>query len=1083
MQHWLSLKICERMQIAMNLHCPMPTRYVWDVCRQILGSDVVPEQSPYKREVLVWRIYDLVSHQQFQQSSVYTEVAKYWSQAKSDEERTYRQFSFAQQLADVFEQYLMFRPTWLLDWENNKSQSFNLAHHNDAQVWQMWFWQQLSSQQPLHPVRLQTLALEKLSHQTPELPDDIYIFAINSISPFYLSFFDALGQHTNVHFFQLNPCVNYWGDAQSDIAMAKVQRQQAYNKSLLDDTLHPLLRNLGAQGRDLVNLINDLSYQEISAFSAPENLVNATSDDSATTLLETIQHDILRGYSEEQIKQSDTSIVVHACHSPVRELQVLKDSILAMLSNDPSIQARDIVVMCPSIETYSPFIHAIFSQSGDERQNIPVSVSDRKPIESEPLIVAFLQLVNSRHSRFDASSVIDFVSSPAVAARFNLSSADIELCTLWTRQACIDWGIDSEHQTRVLSASLQDEKHTWKWGIARLLSGLINAVNDNIVAGVATLSYIEGNSTEALGRFLQCLEQVEQCMALLMNPQPLHSWSQTFKEILSQFFLPQASDKLALSILQKAITGLVHQQNLSQFEDNVDISIVVSALENTLTIPETRSQFYSGNVTFCSMLPMRSIPFKVIAILGLNQSDFPRQDTPYEINLIQAAKPKAGDRSRRGDDRYLFLESLLSARQHLHLSYQYRKVKDNSPRQASLVLQLLIDHCDAYFGSDALSIVEHPLHPFSEQVFKAKPGYVGSYNKPWWQQYNVLKNNQSSNSPQEEKQNAVLKTLSDTRVYHFSALISFLKNSLVYYANNVLSLYLDKPEPRDYTPQYVLNKFIEYKFKDDVLQTLHQHSCDTDYLHTISEYWLLKGDLPFLVGIEDTLQSFIQDTTSLNKRLPAQGELSNLQGRYVYGEYEFTYDFSYIESVGIRTIKLHRGKPKLNHLIAMWVQYLLLLNHLNIENQNADDLTAGIYYIDDKPSDAEVPNVMLKEMVLSLDCSPQCALELLLKWFIEGQQAPVLLDMDLANEVLKHSSVDDALADIGLQFKWQEAAQEKNSEFSSNSGLPNLYFDALLGEMPEFSASSLQPFFECFALMHEHADKPVNDMDKKEASE
>lgn len=1082
MQHWLSLQICEHMQIAMNLYCPMPTRYVWDVCRSILGADTVPEQSPYKREVLVWRIYDLVTQASFEQQTIYSDVAKYWSQAKSEEEKTYRQFSFAQQLADVLEQYLVFRPTWLLEWEANKTQIFDLAHHNKAQTWQMWFWQQLTKTQPMHPVRLQTLALEKLSKTKVDLPSDIYIFAINSISPFYLSFFDALGQHTNVHFFQLNPCVNYWGDAQSDIAMAKIQRMQAYNNTLLDDALHPLLRNLGQQGRDLINLTNDLSYQEIAAFSAPENMRSATNE-SANSLLETIQHDILRGDSEQQTLASDTSILVHACHSPVRELQVLKDSLLAMLHSDASIQAKDIVVMCPSIETYSPFIHAIFTQGDDERQNIPVSVSDRKPLESEPLIVAFQQLLKCRHNRFDASSLIDFVSSPAVAARFKLSALDIELCTLWTRQACISWGIDVEHQSHILGEKLLDEKHTWKWGIARLLSGLISAVNDTVVQGVATLSHIEGNNIDALGRYLQCLEQVEASMHLLEVPQTLFTWSQIFTEMLAQFFIPQASDKLALSLLQKAIAGLVHQQNLSSFADKVDISIVSSALENTLTIPETRSQFYSGNVTFCSMLPMRSIPFKVVAILGLNQSDFPRQDTPYEINLIQAAKPQAGDRSRRGDDRYLFLESLLSARQHLHLSYQYRKVSDNSPRQPSLVLQLLIDHCTAHFGENCLNVVEHPLHPFSEQAFIAKPGYLGSYNHAWWQQYKVLSSEQNTaklndNNEHIDKPKYQPETQPTNTLFHMSSLVSFLKNSLAYYANTVLSLYLEKPEPRDYSPEYVLSKFIEYKFKDDVLHTLRQPACTEQLLEEMSEYWQLKGDLPYLVGIDETLQSFIQDTNALNQQLPSAQQTINLQGRYAFSEYEFNYDITYQEFCGIRNIKLHRGKPKFNNIIAVWVQYLFLLMHLEQQNESYQALSAGIYFIDDaKDTSNESPKVMLAEFGLKDEVTPTHALNLLLNCFIAGQNTPILLDLDLAIEVLKHESVSDALEDTNLKFKWLEAADEKNNDFASRNGLPNPYFDALFGSMPAFSAASLQVFFDCFGAIQDIAIKGVSESD------
>ena len=1097
MQHWLSLELSKHLHVAMNFNCPLPTRFIWDTCRQILGADHVPKQSPYKREIMTWRIYDIVANARFVDSQVYDLVAQYWESASNDEEKQYRQFNFAQQLADVFEQYMVFRPQWLLNWENNqgtqKTPDFAQAHHQNIQIWQKWFWQQLVKTQPIHPVHLQFKAMQHLKEQKPlELPRDIYLFAINTISPIYLSFFDAIGQHTNVHFFQLNPCVNYWGDAQSDLALAKLQRKQAYDASLQEEHLHPLLRNLGQQGRDLVNLVNDLPHQEIAAFSSDLAPVEV-----APSLLSVIQHDIFSGQEnsfEQQISEPDNSIVVHACHNAVRELQVLKDCLLDRFEKDSQLRPKDILVMCPSIETYSPYIKSIFTQANNTNSYIPVSISDRKPLESESLIVGFLHLLKLHNSRFDATSVIDFISIESVALKFALSADDIALCALWMKQTNIHWGIDAAHQSKVLQDSSGKSQHTWHWGVKRLLTSLTNAINDSIVADVATINVVEGNNAQVLGKFLFALEQIELSLIQLSGNKPLEQWSQLLHEVLLTFFNPTSADTLANGLLQNAIAEIAKQQLLGEFSTPVDIKLVLVAMENALNIPETRSQFLSGNVTFCSMLPMRSIPFKVIAILGLNHSDFPRQDIPFEINLIQASGTKVGDRSRRGDDRYLFLESLISARQYLHLSYQYRKVTDNSSRQPSLILQMLIDYCDSAYSKNALPLVEHPLHPFSEMSFLPRAGFAGSYDKDWWQQYIELKTIQENihavhlQAKQHSKQilniansavSASNQTSEAVKAYSAHDLASFLKDSIGFYAKRVLGIYLQKPEPRDFQPQYALNRLTEHKIKQDLYtresQLDSQHlnlNLAGDGQNQVITHWRLAGELPFLVGLEDTLEQYTQEMQLLRQAVShnkvADGAKSNrIKGEISCYGIQLLYDIEYIQEQGVRAVKLNSGAPSLQHIFGAWLEYLLVLQH----TQNTS-LSMGIFFVDAvkaKTSDESSSQfcVYLYEAQLAPQTTAKEALDLLLKYFSQGLQSPLLLDINLAKEVLQYETIDAALHSKSLQLKWSEAADEKSGKAAIGASLPNPYFDFLIGAMPEFSESSLQVFFDCFSPIEE----------------
>jgi len=1100
MQHWLNMQLCDYMGISMNIDCPMPTRYIWDLCRHLLGDEKVPTSSPYKREVLIWKIYELCFTTQCKEADFYDEISVYWDQSTSETEQQQRVFTFARQLADLFEQYLVFRDDWLLQWQAGKTQKFDSPRYEKFEKWQMWFWNKLVEWLPEHPVDLQNRAIAKLSEKSHKLPSDIYIFAINSISPIYLSFFDSISKHTQVHLFQLNPCVNYWGDAQSDIAIAKLQRKQALSASLDENNLHPLLRNLGAQGRDLNNLLVNMKHHEIAAFNFEPEMTNKSNPHSSN-LLDTLQHDILSGQPDKVTIHYDGSIGVHACHSEVRELQVLKEVLLEKFNNLPKLQPKDVLVMCPSIETYSPYIMSIFTQSDDPKLNIPVSISDRKPIESEPFIVAFMTLLGLPKTRFDASSIIDLVSLPAIANKYALSPQQIDMCAMWLKDAAIDWGIDSGHLERQLGTVVKDNMHTWSWGLSRLLVGMCNAIDETLVDGLAPVSYIEGQNTVTLGRFLQVIESLEHVIQCLGGAKNTDEWTSLLMLLVDEQLLADEADVFAKKIVKEAIFSLQNNALLANFNRQVELAIVHEALKNLLSIPEVRSQFHTGNVTFCSMLPMRSIPFKVIAILGLNQKEFPRQDNPVEIDLMQAHAQRRGDRSRRGDDRYLFLESLVSARQYLHLSYQHKHIKNNSVREPSLVLKMLIDYCHEYYSPEALPIIEHALHPFGPDNFHAQNGYAGSFDTGWFACLNALKResenpdvNHSNESLLLESDNAHIESKRPTeapQVINSRELISFLKGSLKYYANKVLNLYLDKPVARDYTPIYKIQGLTQYKLRAQIEKLVKQPTAlnsntsakQSDWIvnnwESLRHAWQLSGELPFLIGIEDELNSIFLDVVALQESLPksiskqAKGQL-RFSNKVL--DYNFTYDLLY----GLSNIKLNVKEPSLSNLVELWVHYLVLQIHVQNDEQHellrqelADELqlpeipllASQIHYIKTPAKTDDARKVNIRQLTLSSSANAYDALSNILDVFSNGNQSPLLLDLDLAKDIIKFDSSELACTSQSLKAQWLNCSRP------SSNGLgffPHTYFDYLLTEMPDFTQQNLEPYFTCFGDMQQN---------------
>ena len=51
---------------------------------------------------------------------------------------------------------------------------------------------------------------------------------------------------------------------------------------------------------------------------------------------------------------------VHSCHGPARQIDVLREVLLGLLQDDSTLEPRDILVMCPDIDTYAPLIVAGF---------------------------------------------------------------------------------------------------------------------------------------------------------------------------------------------------------------------------------------------------------------------------------------------------------------------------------------------------------------------------------------------------------------------------------------------------------------------------------------------------------------------------------------------------------------------------------------------------------------------------------------------------------------------------------------------------------------------------------------------------
>ena len=918
MQHWVSMQLANEHGVAMNIDYPLPVRFMWNTARTVLGTDKVPKQSPYRREVLTWRIDNILQDSSLMDSDAFEQVNKYWQSAGSEQEQGLQRLQLATALADVYEQYLLYRPDWLFKWENNERAVFD-----DMEIWQSEIWRILAKEQPLHPARLHQMTLEALeAGKVPaNLPKRVIVFAINTMAPQLIAFFDALAQHIDIHIFHLNPSVNYWGEAKSSSEQAKLLRLEGLKKWMEEDQSNPLLGNLGKQGRELFNLLTELDTFEISAFDSPdfEGVGEGDSTNEQVNgrgLLEYVHNDILHAAHPQpigsQLKENDDSVTVMCTHSALREVQVLHDHLLHWLSQDKNRTPSDILVMCPAIENYAPFVDAVFhrvgtkSLAGTGQVRLPCTIADRSPMDAEPLIAAFMALLQLPDSRFGVSDILDYLQLDSVQKRFSVSQDDIEQMVVWLKQAHIHWGLNSAHKTAVSEGVSLDDTYSWWWGIRRLLMGMLAPDSEIIVSDLLTIPDVEGQSALTLGKLIEVVALLGEFAQELTAPRTPEQWSKALIALRDACFMPINDQQQSWDLIAKVAADLAARCEEAGYEHELTLRQVRDLLLNRFSSPDAGNHFMTGQVTVCSMLPMRSIPFKKVCILGLNDSEFPRKSSPLGLDLMAGSVRRVGDRSRRLEDRYLFLEAIISTRESLYLSYQGNDVTNNSERQPSLVLAEFMDMLE---NSYALSLdnyaVHAPLHPFSEAVFA---GVLPSYETGWLRLADALQQNNSragieksasdgqsiegmaSESATDTIQPANALAAQELRLSHMQIARAF-KDPLEHFAIQRLGVNLSQSFTLlENSEPFETNALLRYQVLDAIFSspertaTGEQDSNELTYSEQVITYASLRGDIPNNPVAMDEVEMWKEGALALSQAMgphDADPKKAQFKGKYI----------------------------------------------------------------------------------------------------------------------------------------------------------------------------------------------------------
>ncbi|EMB2594167.1 exodeoxyribonuclease V subunit gamma [Escherichia coli] len=765
MAQWLQMTLSQKFGIAANIDFPLPASFIWDMFVRVLPE--IPKESAFNKQSMSWKLMTLLP--QLLDREDFTLLRHYLT----DDSDKRKLFQLSSKAADLFDQYLVYRPEWLAQWETGHL----VEGLGEAQAWQAPLWKALVEythelgQPRWHRANLYQRFIETLESATtcpPGLPSRVFICGISALPPVYLQALQALGKHIEIHLLFTNPCRYYWGDIKDPAYLAKLltrQRRhsfedrelplfrdsenagQLFNSDGEQDVGNPLLASWGKLGHDYIYLLSDLeSSQELDAF------VDVTPDN----LLHNIQSDILElenravaGVNIEEFSRSDnkrpldpldSSITFHVCHSPQREVEVLHDRLLAMLEEDPTLTPRDIIVMVADIDSYSPFIQAVFGSAPADRY-LPYAISDRRARQSHPVLEAFISLLSLPDSRFVSEDVLALLDVPVLAARFDITEEGLRYLRQWVNESGIRWGIDDDN-VRELELPTTGQ-HTWRFGLTRMLLGYAMESAQGEWQSVLPYDESSGLIAELVGHLASLLMQLNIWRRGLAQERPLEEWLPVCRDMLNAFFLPDAETEAAMTLIEQQWQAIIAEGLGAQYGDAVPLSLLRDELAQRLDQERISQRFLAGPVNICTLMPMRSIPFKVVCLLGMNDGVYPRQLAPLGFDLM-SQKPKRGDRSRRDDDRYLFLEALISAQQKLYISYIGRSIQDNSERFPSVLVQELIDYIgQSHYlpGDEALNCDEsearvkahltclHTRMPFDPQNYQ--PGERQSYAREW----------------------------------------------------------------------------------------------------------------------------------------------------------------------------------------------------------------------------------------------------------------------------------------------------------------------------------------------------------------
>ncbi|HVD18213.1 MAG TPA: exodeoxyribonuclease V subunit gamma [Propionibacteriaceae bacterium] len=748
-ERWLSQGLAQRLGtapgrsdgICVGVAFPSPRRLV---ARALAGSGNEDDTDPWQPRRAVWPLLRVIDGCR---GEAWAAVLWHYlggNGNSTDVVRGGRRWSIARHLADLFATYSATRPTMIESWSEGRDVDAAGFPLPADRAWQAKLWRRLREEldAPSPAERVQAaVARLRVDRESSDLPQRLSIFGATRLSPDHLPVLAALAEHRDVHLWLTHPSPALWDHVKTAAAANRLEPGQLSRRS--DDTTevlvhHRLLSYLGRDVRELqLALIStganatDL-HHESPELAEPATLLGWLQADMAANRAVRPQHE------RPVLDPADRSVQFHACHGPDRQVEVLREVLVGLLADDASLEPRDIVVMCPDIERFAPLVAASFGLDTPETQaehpghRLRVRLADRSLRQLNPLLALVSRLVALADSRVEASSVLDLCAAPPVARKFSFSTDDLERLHDLVPRAGVRWGFDAAHRSRFQMGEFR--QNTWAAGMERLLLGVtMDETDQHFIGTTLPLDDVDAGDVDLVGRLAELVARVEMLIDACRPTQPLTSWVELFKQAIELLAAVPPGDTWQLSHAYRELSDLV----LSADEaDDVLLGLaeVSELLSDAFRGRPSRANFRTGTLTICTMLPMRSVPHRVVCLLGVDDGVFPRRPEPDGDNIIRDDE-RIGDHDVRSEDRQLLLDAIMSARERLVLIFAGADPRSGSDIPPAVPIGEMLDALDGTARTEDGEAIRtkittrHPLQPFDASNFTPDGlGYPGPFS-------------------------------------------------------------------------------------------------------------------------------------------------------------------------------------------------------------------------------------------------------------------------------------------------------------------------------------------------------------------
>ena len=724
MERWLSQRLAHRLGTGPGRQDGVCAGVDFRTPRSLVaGLTGTDADDPWGPDALAWPVLEAVDASLEEPWAV--TLAAHLGHGREGEERELRRgrrFSVARRLAALFASYAVQRPALLADWSGGRdSDGCGRAVAGDL-AWQPELWRRVAALVGAPtPAERHASVLTALGDDPAvvDLPERVSLFGHTRLPVTEVELLDALARHRDVHLWLPHPSPALWEALAPVTATGPLPRAEDRGHEL---AAHPLLASLGRDLREL---------QRALAPAAAESRV-LPGDPSPPTLLGWLQADLAANRvgpaSERPLSVADRSVQVHACHGLARQVEVLREVLLGLLADDTSLEPRDVLVMCPDIEALAPLVSAGFglaevvADSGHPAHRLRVRLADRSLTQTNPLLGVVDRLLALAGGRAKAGEVLDLAHALPVRRRFRFSDDDLQQLADWVREAGIRWAFDAGHRA---DYGLADHvQNTWRFGLDRLLVGAaMSADADAWLDRILPLDDVGSGQVDLAGRLAEYADRLRVITDRLTGSHPLDHWLAALTDGVAALTDVPTDDAWQAAQVQREL-GRVRAEAQDRAGLPLRLPDIRALLDRRLAGRPTRANFRSGTLTVCTMVPMRSVPHRVVCLVGLDDGAFPRVGV-LDGDDVLARDPLTGERAPRSEDRQLLLDAILAATEVLVVTYSGADEHTGRHRPPAVPLGELLDTLDLTAtaprgGVTAAVSVQHPLQP--HDVRNLEPG-------------------------------------------------------------------------------------------------------------------------------------------------------------------------------------------------------------------------------------------------------------------------------------------------------------------------------------------------------------------------